>query len=216
MRRQFGASFPVRGDLLRAQRLRNAWTQADLAARAGLSDRLIRKAEKGGPLRRSSIRVLAETLGVPERALMHGKDAGAGRPMAEKAKYFLLQIWNHGNLQVIEELLLPEFRFHHEQGVVCNRDQMRQRIAAFAESFSDFEFLVDEVDDFGDFVLLRWRFALTHSGPWLDLEPTHRRRPFTGRVGSRCVTDSLETRGIFRILNCSTERRGLRNERTFR
>jgi len=49
-------------DFLRQLRLRNGWTQADLAKRAGYSERLISKAEAGVPIARDTIVDLADAL----------------------------------------------------------------------------------------------------------------------------------------------------------
>src|SRR5215472_7976550 len=41
---------PVAGEVLRSLRLARKWTQSAAAERADISDRLIRKAESGGPI----------------------------------------------------------------------------------------------------------------------------------------------------------------------
>jgi predicted ester cyclase len=166
----------VQGEVLRSQRLAHAWTQQELAQAAGLSERLIRLAERGGPIEMKSVRALASALSVPSEAIL-GDDAepATGPSMGAKARRFLQQIWNHGNLDVINELLLPEFRFHHERGVVSNREEMRQRIEDFRRSFSDFDFVVEGTVDHGTFIVCRWRVAMTHNGAWLSLPATGRR-----------------------------------------
>ncbi|MFN3148584.1 helix-turn-helix domain-containing protein [Bremerella sp.] len=49
-------------DFLRELRLNNGWTQAELAKRAGYSERLIGKAESGSPIARDTIVDIADAL----------------------------------------------------------------------------------------------------------------------------------------------------------
>jgi len=53
-------AFACNRDYLRSLRLQNGWTQADLAKRAGYSERLISKAEAGVPIARDTIVDLAD------------------------------------------------------------------------------------------------------------------------------------------------------------
>ncbi|MEW4562812.1 helix-turn-helix transcriptional regulator [Bremerella sp. JC770] len=53
-------AFSCNRDYLRNLRLQNGWTQADLAKRAGYSERLISKAEAGVPIARDTIVDLAD------------------------------------------------------------------------------------------------------------------------------------------------------------
>jgi tetratricopeptide (TPR) repeat protein/transcriptional regulator with XRE-family HTH domain len=68
------------GQLLRAWRERALLTQEQLAARAGLSVRSIRRFERGGSAQSASIRLLAEALGLSpeERALLVAANREAG------------------------------------------------------------------------------------------------------------------------------------------
>jgi transcriptional regulator with XRE-family HTH domain len=62
-------SFSVSGPLLRSLRAGRGWTQGEVAAKAGFSDRLIRKAEAGGAIDAHSIATLARLYSSPERRL---------------------------------------------------------------------------------------------------------------------------------------------------
>ena len=57
----------VNGKRFAELRKRIGFTQLDLANRAGYSERVIRKAESGGPLRFDTIRDLSECLSTPDR-----------------------------------------------------------------------------------------------------------------------------------------------------
>jgi len=56
----------VNGRKLRSFRLTRGWTQAQLAKSSGYSERLVRKAEKGGTLDLETIQNIAEALSTPE------------------------------------------------------------------------------------------------------------------------------------------------------
>ncbi|MCA9048963.1 MAG: helix-turn-helix transcriptional regulator [Planctomycetaceae bacterium] len=57
------------GEAIRQLRIRLGLTQAELAARAGFSDRLIRKAERGDRVRRRTLHVLAQALSTPDQII---------------------------------------------------------------------------------------------------------------------------------------------------
>jgi transcriptional regulator with XRE-family HTH domain len=194
-------SFAVRGELVRTLRLRRGWSQLEAAQRADLSDRIIRKAENGGPVSVSTITSLAclydhpqERLS-PEQLLMDPSAAFLEPPPVPNTEAMLKRwfdgLWNHLDLSVIDELIVPEFAFHAETGVVRNRQEMRERVLKFRESFSDFDFVVEQTSDLVDAVVCRWRVAMTHSGPWLDLPATGRRVVVNGSSWVQLIGDKF-------------------------
>ena len=56
----------INGRKLRSFRLSRGWTQSQLAKSSGYSERLVRKAEKGGTLDQDTIQNIAEALSTPE------------------------------------------------------------------------------------------------------------------------------------------------------
>jgi len=178
-------AFRVRGEYLRSSRLSRGWSQAEAARRADVSDRLIRKAETGGPLEAKSITILADLYRTLEAPLspdqlmaegVHSCVDGFPEPAVERMlRRWFDGLWNKFDLSVIDALILPRFEFHTESGVVRGREELKSRILQWRESFSDFDFVVEQISDMGDAVACRWRVAATHSGKWLDLAPTGRR-----------------------------------------
>ena len=61
---------PINGRELRNCRLARGWTQSQLAKSAGYTERLIRKAEKGGTLDIATIQNLAEALSSPDKVVL--------------------------------------------------------------------------------------------------------------------------------------------------
>ena len=71
-----GRSSLVNGDLLRAFRNLRGWTQQDTARESGVTDRVIRKAEAGGPIARRSIEAIAAALRIPAETLIEPELTG--------------------------------------------------------------------------------------------------------------------------------------------
>jgi predicted ester cyclase len=178
-------AYAVRGDYLRSLRLSRGWSQREAGKRADVSDRLIRKAEAGGPLEAKSITLFAdlyrtiESPVTPEQLLAEGiasLSIATPKPSVERMlRRWFDGLWNKPDLSVIDELILPDFEFHTESGIVRGREELKSRILQWRESFSDFDFVVEQISDMGNSVACRWRVAATHHGPWLDLAPTGRR-----------------------------------------
>jgi DNA-binding XRE family transcriptional regulator len=75
--------------MLREHRLRRGWTQAQLAAHAGYSERVIRKAEAGEPVRLHTLQVLAEALGTADYPVSCADLRG--EPMAVVQDYYRIR-----------------------------------------------------------------------------------------------------------------------------
>jgi transcriptional regulator with XRE-family HTH domain len=170
---QLRQSVKVNGDLVRAHRIAQAMTQEELARKSDLSIRLIRSVENSNEVSQRSCRMIATALSVPCSTLgVLDTRAATQSLMAGRAKEYLEEVWNHENYSVIDTHLTNKFRFHHEVGVVCDRQEMKQRIVKFRESFGDFDFNVTSSLDFGSFVVCKWQVKMTHVGTWLGIEPT--------------------------------------------
>lgn len=89
-RRQAGEpNGKVIGERLRALRLRAGLTQMQLAARAGYSERLIRKAEAGEAIRPDTLDMLVEALNSPDAPVTAGQLRGD--PLAVVHNYWTLR-----------------------------------------------------------------------------------------------------------------------------
>lgn len=183
-------SFAVRGEKLAALRLAHGWTPIEAARRAELSEHLIRHAESGGPLKTKAIPALAwlyrtkELQLKPEDLLANPADLQvASEPsplLAARVQQWFDGQWNHFNLDVIDELAIPDFVYYTEADVIRGAQEMKQRVLSFRESFGDFDIVADDVRDLGDAIAVQWRAAITHIGPWLGMAATGRRIAFRG------------------------------------
>jgi predicted ester cyclase len=177
-----------------------ALTQREVAGRAEVSERVVRKAERGGPLQASTIDALAVALQLPVEALVSPDgstasahaESGTEEPAgARRFREYLEGVWNQRDVSLVDQYLLPEFRFHTESGIVHGREEMARRVSGMLEAFSDIQFVVHHAEQHGDFVVGRWTFALTHTGPWLGIEPTGVRVTVYGSSWVQVVGDQF-------------------------
>jgi len=188
-------SFPVNGKLLLACRVANGWTQDDAAAKAGFSDRLIRKAESGGPLQIQSIDILAQLYSTSQRRLTpddllaepiapdqvkstssHASQAEARASRAEiMVRRFFQELWNERKFEAIDELLSPDCVLHAEGRELYGRAAMYRRAEEFFAAFDRFIVEIYDLTVQRDLVICRWLVRMTQTGPWLGLPPTGKR-----------------------------------------
>ncbi len=84
------------------------------------------------------------------------------------------EVWNRGNLDVIDEIAAPETRYHgpHMPGGSGSRGDWRTAIARYRSAFPDSHVVFDELLACGDRIIGRWRATGTQTGPLPGLEPT--------------------------------------------
>lgn len=100
----------INGRELRSLRLARGWTQSQLAKSAGYSERLIRKAEKGGNLDHGTIQNLAEALSTPDS---HVPLESLTLNIAAIAQKWV-ESWEHHEARMVPEiagLLTENFEF---------------------------------------------------------------------------------------------------------
>jgi transcriptional regulator with XRE-family HTH domain len=180
----------VRGDKLASLRLAHKWTEAEAARRAGVGEQLIHQAESGGPLPAKAIPPLAwlyrtkELKLKPEDLLANPAElqatTEAPASLASRVQRWFDGQWNDFNLDVIDELAVPDFTFYTEVHVIRGAQAMKERVISFRESFGDFDIVADRIADLGDVLAIEWRAALTHTGPWLGMAASGRRISFRG------------------------------------
>ncbi len=215
--RQRSRSFPVAGPLLRSLRAGRGWTQEQAAAKAGLSSRLIVKAEAGGAIEVQSIAILARLYSSPQTVLttsdllapspsqppsqpleslsQHGEAAGTPTPQSPSLAAALVRdwfehLWNQRRLAVIDELAAPEIELHADGRQFRGHRSLRRRAAKVYAAFSDLGMTIDYLTVRDDLVICRWRLAMTNSGPWLGLPAMGKRTVVHGSTWLR-IEDGL-------------------------
>lgn len=100
-----------------------------------------------------------------------------------------LPIWNEGDLDLIDELYLPD-AVRHDAGVpedVVGIEVLKGYVTALRTGFPDFHVTVDEAFAAGDRVVNRWTVTGTHEGVFRDQPPTGMSLQIQGVTISRVV-----------------------------
>ncbi|MFQ5341317.1 MAG: ester cyclase [Anaerolineae bacterium] len=111
------------------------------------------------------------------------------------------EAWNKGNLDVIDELLSPDYVLHIDAPGVPGREGYKQAVNMHRTAFSDFHFTIEDMIAEGDKVVLRATLRGKHTGEFLGIGPTGKQATYTaisirrieaGRIAEEWVeTDML-------------------------
>jgi steroid delta-isomerase-like uncharacterized protein len=87
----------------------------------------------------------------------------------------LEEIWQNGNIALIDELYAPDF-FNHtlESGQAQGLELEKQMAARFRGAFPDFEVIIEDLLATADKVVLRGGWRGTHLGEFMGVAPTHK------------------------------------------
>lgn len=179
-------SFKVKGEFLRNLRLEQQWSQEEAAAKAGYTERLIRKAESNGPLQLSTIADLAELYSTPDRQLTiddlvnvarnsTAGDCSDSRDAVAMVRRWFDELWNQRRLDVVDELAAPDGVLYAEGREFRGREALRRRAAEVHAACSDIRMEIIEISAHGDVVSCRWRATFLHTGEWLGQPPSNKR-----------------------------------------
>lgn len=96
--------------------------------------------------------------------------------IVEPAHLMLQEVWSKGDLNLIDELVTPDYVEHDPvlPDPIQGPEALKETIAMFREGTPDLTKAVDEtyVDD--DTVILPYTATGTHEGPIMGIEPTGR------------------------------------------
>ena len=85
-----------------------------------------------------------------------------------------LEIWNEGNLALVDELYAPGC-VRHEVGIYADRvglDSLKAWVTFFRTAYPDFNVASEELMVTDDKTIMRWTVTGTNTGPRGDLPPT--------------------------------------------
>ena len=75
------------------------------------------------------------------------------------------EIWNQGNLDVVDELLAPDFVFNYPiAGATPDREGYKQTVTGWSSSCTDVRSVTEEIVAEGDKVVLRWSWYGVQEG----------------------------------------------------
>ncbi len=86
------------------------------------------------------------------------------------------EVFNQGNLALVDELVAPDFLDHEVPPGMNNRgpDSTRQIVTILRTAFPDLHFTIEELVAEGDTVAGRVTMSGTHLGPFQGIPPTGR------------------------------------------
>lgn len=108
-----------------------------------------------------------------------------------------LEVWNSGNLALIDELYSPEFtRYHYADSTeIKGIDAMKAYVTSTRTAYPDFIVKSDELIISDNIMIVRWTSAGTNTGPRTDasgeLPPTGNKVKFSGVSICKIVDDKL-------------------------
>ena len=94
---------------------------------------------------------------------------------------FMEEIWNRGDLSVIDTLVAPDYVHHRRTSAdYKGRAGLQEHYRTFHESFPDGRFTITELVAEGDKVAMAWRFKGTHKAPFAGIAATGKSVEWTG------------------------------------
>lgn len=96
------------------------------------------------------------------------------------ARRLIEEVWNKGNLQLIDELVDPNYDGRDPLVGATKRDGLRESVKAYRTAFPDLKIEVASILSEGNFVCTRWTAKGTHRGTLLGMAPTGKTAVVTG------------------------------------
>jgi steroid delta-isomerase-like uncharacterized protein len=130
---------------------------------------------------------------------------------------FFEEGWNAGNLDVFDEIDVPDYVLHdpsvHEE--VRGVEGIKRFASMYLRAFPDLHFTVEDQIAEGDKVVTRWTSSATHRGELMGIPPTSNRTGVSGITISRISEGRLvedwniwDTLGLMRQLDVIPEPAG--------
>ena len=101
----------------------------------------------------------------------------------EKARRLIEEAFGQGNLQIVEEVLDPDFVCYDpnsESGEIRGANNIKQEIEYFRQAVPDLTYTVEDQLAEGDKVVTRYTASGTHQGEFFGVAPTGKRIEMSG------------------------------------
>ncbi len=94
-----------------------------------------------------------------------------------KLERLIEQVWNRGQLGLVESLIAPQYTVHQDpgdpwEGRTLNREEYRERVAYSRRVFPDLCFTIGETVAENDRVAILWRLSGTQLGDIIGIPAT--------------------------------------------
>jgi steroid delta-isomerase-like uncharacterized protein len=90
------------------------------------------------------------------------------------------EVWNKGNLKLIDELAAPDYMDHDPVDGAQGIDGVKNSVRKYRSAFPDCRLNIDELLSMGDRVVLRFTYSGTHKNTFEGIAPTGRHVKGTG------------------------------------
>ena len=98
------------------------------------------------------------------------------------ARRFLEEVFNAGNIDLVDELVAPEF-VNHDAALpepIVGIEGAKASISGYRDAFPDLHIKIEEQIAEGEYVTTRWSARGTHEGDLLGIAPTGKQATVTG------------------------------------
>jgi len=108
------------------------------------------------------------------------------------AKRFLNEVWNQGDVSVIDEITVPNYVLHEGSEDIEGSEALKQYVTVYRTSIPDINFTIDEIFAENDKVVIRFTASGTQQGELLGIPPTNAHATITGNVIIKIVNGKME------------------------
>ncbi len=169
------------GEKLLSFRKARGWSQESAAHKAGVSDKVIRKAEAGGRIDASSLAALVKLYSSEEAAVGLADLMATPSPSDSEDEDIALLVkwldacWARRSPERVRILAAGEIRLHCEAGTLHGQSDILSRLERIWEAFSHFQCAIKQTSVSGVKTACIWQLSMEHTGAWHGIEPTGNR-----------------------------------------
>ena len=133
------------------------------------------------------------------------------------SKRLFEEVWNKGNLDIIEEFIASDYIIHMGSKDLIGVDRYKNFIRAYRRAFPDISYTVDDLIAEDDKVVERWTARGTHKGEIWGIPPTNKKLIVSGidivrivdgkmveRWGQFDFQGMMEQLGVIKPMNMET------------
>jgi steroid delta-isomerase-like uncharacterized protein len=103
------------------------------------------------------------------------------------------EVWNKGNLSLVDELLTPNYQHHDLSTPEFGRgpESERKRATLYRNAFPDLRLTIEDIIAEGETVMARWSCRATHKGDLRGIAPTGKQINLSGITVARLANGKL-------------------------
>jgi steroid delta-isomerase-like uncharacterized protein len=110
--------------------------------------------------------------------------------MKQLTRYAFAEVWNKGNLEVLDEIMSPETVFHVAGwGEVRGPEGFREFASMTRSAFPDIQVTIEDQIVEGDRMATRWSWTGSHRGEFMGIPPTTKEVTVSGITMGRVAED---------------------------